>query len=157
MFTKSDKVEVDLINLRRLALQSAATVLFICENRAPDARHPYNLSEEHDPIMIILGRYVNWADNGFTNALQSQTELVYDFVQLCLEEDNWLRHTLSEGEKRLLCDALTAYQAWKTELIAADKAEMGPGYERFGDATDFNKKNWAELNDLFYDRSDATA
>lgn len=142
--------QVDPFDFKLLAVQTAATVLFICKNRSPAvfSSPDEGDGEAYDPIAIILSTYQNWADNGYINSLQAMVELLYDYVQDQID-DTSRSFLLSSGDRRIITDALAAYQAWKTDRIAADKARLGKGYEHWGDATGFNQMDWSDLNVKF--------
>jgi hypothetical protein len=149
MFKSQTCLVFEDLSFKWLVMQTAATVLYICEQRSPSNQFGpgERADEKHDPIEIKLSAYENWAENGFTNALQTQVSLIYDFISLVLSDRNYLNvYLFEQNEPRLLTDALIAYQAWKTAKIAADKARYG---EHWGDASPFNRKDWTDQNERF--------
>ena len=150
MLKQTKSIKVDPVNFKFLVVQTAATVLFICETRSPAASSSPGEGdgEVYDPIAIRLSTYQNWAAHGYTNSLQAMVELLYDYVQMQLD-DTSNSFLLDKSDRLIIADALAAYQAWKTAHIAADKARLGEGYENWGDATGFNQKDWSDLNKKF--------
>jgi len=117
-------------------VQLAATVLLTCEQREPSSVTIPNKddAEGYDPIAQIMSRYVHWASHGYTNALQYTVELLYAYAQELINT----RPLGIERRRRMIADALSAYQAWKTALVASDGR---------GSMTPFGLKDWADLNE----------
>lgn len=137
-------VELDPVNTNMLCAQTAACVLLVCEQRDPAEAAKFK-GEVNDPVAVLLRERVNWADHGFTNALQAHVSLLHDYVQLivdCPEDFGWL---VQYDVRQLVADALSAYQAWKTRHVAQVKIDMKS--DIFGDATGFNKMDWTDLNE----------
>lgn len=150
MLKQTKSIEVDPVSFKFLVVQTAATVLFICETRSPavfSSPHQDN-GDVYDPIATLLSNYQNWAAHGYTNSLQVMVELLHDYVQMQLD-DTSSSYLLDNSDRRIIADALAAYQTWKTAHIAADKARLGEGYQNWGDATGFNQKDWSDLNEKF--------
>ena len=116
--------------------QLAATILFSCEHREPsshtipDANDP----QGYDPIAQIMSRYIYWASHGYTNSLQNMVDMLYAYAHhLVATNPSGVGPT-----RRIVSDALQAYQNWKAALVASDDR---------GSQTYFALKDWADLNE----------
>lgn len=149
MFKQTMCLEFEPIAFKLLVVQTAATVLYICEQQSPGNQFsPGDQPDEvYDPIAVRLSTYENWAVQGYTNAFQAMVVLLYDFVKMVVNDEKTLTlHWFEHDEPRLITDALTAYQEWKTAKVAADKVRFG---EHWGDAMPFNSKDWTDQNQQF--------
>ncbi len=143
MFTVTKALDFDPVDMRFLMVQTAACVLVICEQREPEVAEQKGY---FDPVKAKLAEYVNWADHGYTNALQTQVSLLYDFVKMSIDDPSQ-RYILMAGDRSIITAALQAYQAWKTQLIAAEKVSYEA--EASVDSTRFNQRDWSDLNEQF--------
>ena len=103
----------------------------------------HETQSEH--IKKELGCYVHWADHGFMNALLFNVSFVYDIIKKWVETKN--KYELYKLNVDLIKDSLNAFQNYKTADIEKNKKDTNCDY--FGDATEFNKKDWTDIfNDL---------
>jgi len=141
MFYKtSDKYSTDFLlqldscNLYMLMLHTAACI--VAEITSPQR-----------PAEQLLKAACNWADHGFTNALQYQVSLLYESVKLFNSGTGIQKFT--DKQEELICKALKVYQDYKTDLINQQKKEMNCAH--FGDSTGFNKMDWTDVCKEFKD------
>ena len=152
MFTVQKSLVFDPIRMKMLAMNTAATILVICESRDPAVAHspsegPNGANEDgYDPIAQKLSGYVSWAADGYTGSLQAMIEFVYDYVTVQLNDSQEIS-LHSPGEKRVITDALRAYQVWKTAFTQAERNRLGN--QNFGISSEFNTKDWTDQNELF--------
>jgi hypothetical protein len=88
----------------------------------------------------VLKEFTNWADHGYTNALQYSVEFLY--TMLSEIPNNMIKFNCSDNEVKLFKKALSLYQIYKTNLIKKEKEEMG---KNWGVATEFNQKDWTDV------------
>lgn len=144
MISEKSGYEIDdIYTLHGLALQSAATILHICETRDPASHHdPLDNGGGYDEIAVILRSYGIVAES-LVNALQSMVSLVHDFAEHCLHNNRfgWI---VEDRELKLFADALQAYQSWKTVYIQVDNKRNN--YPRgWGSATKFVTADWSDI------------
>lgn len=137
-------VELDPVDTGMLCAQTAACVLLVCESRDAAEAAKF-MGEVNDPVAVLLRERMNWADHGFTNALQAHVSLLHDYAQLIVDHPEDFGYLVDRDVRQLMADALSAYQTWKTIHIVQVKLEMNS--EIFGDATGFNCMDWTDLND----------
>lgn len=119
-------VKFKVSDYRMLLLVSCANIIDACKENNPQT---------------TLKKYVNWADHGFTNALLSQVEFVYNFMSHVILKDNYL-FSIFSGEKQIIVEALKSFQQFKTELCNQEEKEHGKGW---GTGTPFYKKDWTDI------------
>lgn len=94
----------------------------------------------------VLTKYVNWAPHGYVNAVQSQVALLYGIVELYVKNKKGIPIHLDADRRRLIADALSAYQEHKTKIMEEERKEHG---ESWRSSTVFYKKIGLHLMKLF--------
>jgi hypothetical protein len=144
-------IEFDNIGqLKRFIIQTAANVLVACE------QYPTGIHEiPTEGIGKIINDYLGWNSpvriNALTNTLMAQVEFLFAIVENAIVS-NGLPYNLVDEEKeeaqirKIIADALTAFQKWKTEINRNEKKEFG---KKWGDATEFVQMDWTKYNKDF--------
>jgi hypothetical protein len=141
----------DGISLELLATQTAASLLVACQGRLPNSPDTPLLPDATQDCLRGYG--IGQDSSDYLNALQTQASLLYDIVQICVKARDH-RYLLPElPARRLIADALAAYQACKTHYhdhFVAEKVGQGDDrYRDWGRDTDFVRKDWSDLNAKF--------
>ncbi len=127
--------------LKSLTIQTAASIIESLKTMPTD---PNAIPDKG--IGGIVAQHVNWASHGYTNALQAQVRLIYDVAKRNVESPQEPPINFEQGERELITKALSRYQSYKFELIQKEKEIYG---EHWGDANEFDKKDWTVYNDRF--------
>lgn len=127
-------MSADILDLKMLSLQMAASVL----------DNTKTMPTSGDPTQgagLVLSQYVNWADHGYTNHLQTMVEFLYAAIPVLSQ----IKFLFENKELDLIKDAMTAYQGYKTNIVKESQAVHG---QNFGSATGFVRKDWTDRNSL---------
>lgn len=135
-------VQIDSPIMVMLVDQMAATILKEVETMPIDG---HLTTDPTEGVGGKLAEKFNWASHGYINALIDEVSFVYAFVKYLVDHPKYFLLSETKEECMLYAEALSAFQDWKTRLIIAEKAVHG---RTWGDATDFNRANWTDLNDL---------
>ena len=134
-------MEMEQVTLMFLVCQTAASILQAC------AEYPATDDLIDGPSGSGIGRWLtasqNWASHGFTNALQSQVQFLYALVEAHVKAGGKTHFLGDPSVKKLVADALTTYQGWKTMVCRDGQARNGG---HWGTATGFFKADWTDLN-----------
>lgn len=134
-------ITADVNALDMLAIQTAACILQACKEY-PTGENDYPSTG----VGGILVERMTWAPHGFVNGLQSQVELLYQIVRAKVEMPGYSLLLSGAAKRKIVADALSAYQEWKTRVVEDDYRVHGP---TAGKETEFNKKDWTDLNEKF--------
>jgi len=127
---------LDIVTFKMLVTQTAACII------SETVKMPTDYSDPEVGIgKVLVDQGVNWAGHGYVNALQSQVSFLYESI-LLLEKQIYL---WDDKCLWLVVTALSAYQDYKTKLVEYGHRTYG---ENWGNATDFNKKDWTDRNHL---------
>lgn len=132
-------VQINSVSMSFFTDQVAATILKEVETMPIDG---YLKTKPAEGVGGELAKRFDWDGAGFVNSLLDQVSFVYAYVKYLVENTKHL--PLPNGaELQLYADALQAFQDWKTRLVKAEKDIHGPVW---GDAMDFNRAVWTDLN-----------
>jgi hypothetical protein len=138
-------LQIDSVHLKHLLIQTAANIIATCKS------YPHDGSEPKDSaIGQILASKVNWAFNGYVNALQAQVQLLYSAVGEMVKPEGMSRLFivgLEKSEAELIAQALQEFQDWKTAFCKHEQEKEG---ENFGTETGFFKATWTDRNDQLF-------
>jgi len=128
--------KMDLSTLSLLAVQTAANILLQIPYMPVDSQSP------EFGVPKIIKNEAHWSPHGFLKALQTQVEFLYEVIPSLVFEGHTLIYF---GEARLIASALRAYQEYKTKVVKLGYENHGTGW---GDASLFNRANWADRNEM---------
>jgi len=138
VFSVSEKhdifVSTDIVDLQMLCIQMAASLIDTIGNMPTKGTPTQGTGK-------VISQYVNWADHGYINALQTMVQFVYAAIPTLSQAKLYF----DDRERLLIKNAMVAYQEFKTRIVMEDQKING---RNFGSATEFVCKNWTDRNNL---------
>jgi hypothetical protein len=137
-------IKLDVTDLKNLALQSAASLIALCEVYPTDGSTPRN-SDIADVLMTRVD-YIDFPQ--LTNGLVVQAEILYACVKDVIKRrsNSSIGIVLNPPDAKLIAEALQKFQEWKTKVCEHERSIHDKDWKS---ATEFFQKDWSDLNYKF--------